>query len=111
MLLIYLLIFLTPVAIVFLVFVAIGMAGLHVYRSGRRAMMDFKPYIDGLKAGAADIQRKSTDLAGRGQMLSETFEEIGGRWAFITQSFQETTSSPVIKLAGMAGRFAGGRGD
>lgn len=110
-LLIYLLIFLLPVAFIGLVMFLIGSTGVRVYRSGRRAFDDLKPYIDKLSDDAKRAQEKGISFADRAQKLSGAVEEIGGRWAFIAETISGTTRSPVIKLADMAGRFAAARPD
>lgn len=107
MVLVYLLVFLLPVALIVLVFAAIISAGMNVYRTGKRAYQDLKPAIDDLTAKAKRAQDMSGKFAERGNNLSKNFEEIAGRWAFVAEGFQETQKSPVIKLAGVAGKLAG----
>lgn len=107
MALVYTLIIVLPVIFIFMICVAIGAAGSKTYRAGKRAYGDLKPYINNVSASVSKAQRMGADFAERGQKLGQTIEEIGGRWAFIEESFSETASSPLIKLAGMAGRFAG----
>ena len=109
MLLVYLLIFLSPLFFLVVVVFAIGVAGARAARTGKRAYDDLRPYVDNLQKGVANAQQKGMDFANRGTALSKSFEEIAGRWAFIGQALQEVTSSPVVKLAGMAGRFASER--
>jgi hypothetical protein len=106
MLLVYLLIFLTPVFVILIVMFAIGLAGVKTARTGKRAYDDLRPYIDNLKENVTRAQQKGTDFSNRGNNLSKSFEEIAGRWAFIGQTLQETTKSPVIRLANLAGRLA-----
>ena len=98
-----------PVGLILLIFFAIGTAGARTYRMGKRAYADFKPYINDLNAKVNRAQQMGNGFAERGANLSKTVEEIGGRWAFITQSFSETTHSPAVRIAEAAGRFAGKR--
>jgi predicted PurR-regulated permease PerM len=107
MVLVYLLIFLLPIGLVALVIVAIIAAGANVYRTGKRAYQDLKPAIDDLTAKAKRAQDMGMKFAERGNNLSKNFEELAGRMAFITEGFQETQKSPVVKLAGVAGRLSG----
>lgn len=109
MVLVYILVCSVPFLIIFMVFAAIAAAGLKVGRTGKIVYQDLKPYIDDLKEKSDRAQKMGMDFADRGVRLQKTFEEISGRWAFITQTFQETTQSPVVKLASYAGRFTGGR--
>ena len=107
MVVVYLLICLVPVALILLVIVTIVSAVMKVVRTGKRMYADIMPDINDLKEKAAGAQQKSLEFSERGKKLSETFEEIGGRWAFVSQSFEETTKSPIVKLAGMAGKHTG----
>jgi predicted PurR-regulated permease PerM len=107
MVLVYLLVFLLPVALVVLVFAAIISAGATVYRTAKRSYQDLKPAIDDLTAKAKKAQDMSVKFGERGNNLSKNFEEITGRWAFVAESFQETQKSPVVKLAGVAGKLTG----
>lgn len=110
MLLVYLLIFLSPVAVVLLVMFAIGMTAARTVRTGKRAFSDVKPLVDDLKAKAMSAQQRGLSFADRGTSIATSFEEIAGRWAFIGQALTETTNSPVVRFAGMAGRYASARG-
>ena len=109
--LVYLLLFVLPVVLVGLVIGSIAAAGARTYRNGIRAYQDVRPFISDLKSRAEKAQKMGLDFADRGGKLAKTFEEIGGRWAFITEFFQETAKSPLVRIAGLAGRFSGGRGD
>jgi len=100
-----------PVLFVLFVIVAIGAAASKTYRKGKRAYADFKPYINDMSEKMAKAQNMTGDFADRGAKLTESFEEIGGRWAFIVESVNETIHSPAARLAGMAGKFASRRGD
>jgi len=99
------LVFCVPVAFVVLVFVAIGMAGAKTYRTAKRAYADVRPYINEVSAAASHAQQKSNDFANRGASISKSFEEIAGRWAFITETITESTNSPLTKVVDIAGRF------
>lgn len=110
MLLVYLLIFLSPVAVILLVMFAIGVAAARTVRTGKRIFRDVKPLADDLKERATSAQQRGLSFADRGNGIAKSFEEIAGRWAFIGEAFQETKSSPLVKLAGMAGRYASDRG-
>jgi hypothetical protein len=103
----YLLICLIPVALILAVFGAIGAAAMKVVKDGKRVYADMRPDIVDLKEKAARAQQKGLEFSERGKKLSETFEEMGGRWAFISQSLAENTKSPIVKLAGMAGKHTG----
>jgi predicted PurR-regulated permease PerM len=107
MVLVYLLVFLLPVVLLAIVFMAIIGAGMNVYRTAKRAYQDLKPAIDDLTAKARRAQDMSAKFAERGNNLSRNFDEIAGRWAFVAEGFQETQKSPVVKLAGVAGKLAG----
>jgi hypothetical protein len=103
----YLLICLVPVALIIVVFVVTGAAAMKVARAGRRMYTDILPDINELKETAARAQQKSLEFSERGKKLSEAFEEIAGRWAFITKTLSETTKSPIVKFAEIAGKHAG----
>lgn len=103
--LIYLLICLLPLSLIVLVIASIAGAGLRTYRAGARAANEFKPYIDGFAADVQRAQERGSSFAERGQRLTETFDEIAGRWAFVVEALSDTTQSPVIRLANLAGRF------
>ena len=103
----YLLICLIPFALIMAVFVAIGAAAMKVVRKGKKMYADIQPDINDLKEKAARAQHKGLEFSERGKKLSETFEEIAGRWAFTSKTLEETTKSPLVKLAGMAGKRAG----
>ncbi|PKQ28679.1 MAG: hypothetical protein CVT63_01495 [Candidatus Anoxymicrobium japonicum] len=105
MLLAIILIYCLPVAFVLLIVFMIGAAGMKTYRTAKRTYADLKPCISDLSKKAASAQEKGLSFSDRGQKLAEAFEEIGGRWAFITQTISEATNSPVIKLARLATRF------
>ena len=98
-----------PAGLILLVFLAIGAAGARTYRMGRRALSDFKPYLDDLSKQASRAQHLASGFADRSEGVVKTFEEIGGRWAFITQTISETANSPAVRFADMAGRFASRR--
>ena len=103
----YLLICLIPVALILLVLVSIVAAAMRTVRKGKRAYAETRPDINDLKEKAARAQQKGLEFSDRGKKLSEAFDEIGGRWAFISQSLAENTKSPLVKLAGMAGKYRG----
>ena len=103
----YLLICLIPLALILVVFGAIAAAVMNVVRSGKRMYADIRPDINDMRETAARAQRKGLEFSERGKKLSESFEEMSGRWAFISQSFAENTKSPITKLAGMAGKYRG----
>lgn len=98
-----------PAGLILLVFFAIGAAVARTFRMGKRAYEDFKPYLNDLSKQVTRVQDMTTDFTDRGQNLTKTFEEIGGRWTFITEAVAETIDSPAIRLADMAGRFASKR--
>lgn len=104
--LIYLLICLLPVLIVGMVIAAIAGAGMRTYRAARFAMKEFKPYTDRLAADAVKARERGMSFAGRGQKIAETFEEAGGRWVFVVEELAGATRSPVVRLAGLAGKLA-----
>ncbi len=106
--LIYLLICLLPVALILLVFAAIAGAGMRVYRTVMRSLKELKPYTDGIAADVKRAQDRGASFAERGQKVAETFAEISGRWAFVTEAFSEASQSPVTKLAGLIGRVKKG---
>lgn len=98
-----------PAGLILLVFLAIGAAAARTYRTGRRALSDFKPYVDDLSKQASRAQHLASGFAGRTEGVARTFEEIGGRWAFITKTISETANSPAVRFADLAGRFANRR--
>ncbi|MBU1671733.1 MAG: hypothetical protein KKF41_01155 [Actinobacteria bacterium] len=100
-----LLIYLLPVVLIILVFFAIGTAASRTYRVAKRAYGDVKPYVNELTSKATAAQQKLEGMSQRGTKLTETFEEITGRIAFIAESLQETTKSPAGRLTEFAGRF------
>ena len=103
--LIYLLIVLLPIGLIGLVIFVIAGAGMNIYKTGKRGYSDVKPFIDGMNAKVKFAQEKTVKFAERGDNLAKSFEEINGRWAFITEVFTETKKSPAVKLAGMAGKM------
>ena len=103
--LIYLLIFLVPVGLIGLVFLFIGAAGFNIFRTGKRGYQDIKPYINKLTADAKSAQAKGMSFADRANALTETFQEIGGRWQFVSETLGENKKSPVVTVAGLAGRI------
>jgi len=105
----YLLICLIPVALILLVLVAIGAAAMRAVRKGKRTYAEIRPDINDLKEKAARARQKGLEFSERGKKLSAAFEEIGDRWAFVSKSMEETAKSPLVKLAGMAGKHAGGK--
>ena len=105
----YLLICITPVAFIIGILAAIVAAGARTWRSARRSFEDLKPLFEGLAGMAADAQRKLDSITDRGNRCVETFDEIGGRFTFIAETFNESLSSPAARLAGMAGKLAAGR--
>jgi hypothetical protein len=94
-----------PVAFIVIVMFAIGAAGARVYRMGRRAYVDVKPLVDDLTGSAMRAQQRATEFTERGNQIARNFEEISGRFAFITETLSESANSPVIKAAEVAGRF------
>jgi hypothetical protein len=103
----YLLICLIPVALILIVFGAIGSTAMKVVRTGKRAYAEIRPDINGVKETLAHAQKKGLEFSERGKKVSETFEEIGGRWVFVSKSFEEAMKSPLTKLAEMAGKHTG----
>jgi hypothetical protein len=94
-----------PVAFILITFFAIGAAAARAFRMGKRVYVDIKPQIDELTRGAALAQQKAAEFSERGNQLSKNFEEISGRFAFITETLSESTNSPAVKVAEVAGRF------
>lgn len=109
MVVVYLLIFLIPIALILLVLGAIVAAAMRTVRKGKRTYAKILPDINDLKEKVSRARQKGLEFSERGKKLSEAFDEIGGRWAFISNSMKETTKSPLVKLAGMAGKRAGGK--
>ncbi len=99
-----------PAGLILLVIFAIGSAGGRTFRVGKRAYADFKPYINDLKQKASRAEKLAGGFAGRAEGLTKTYEEISGRWAFIIETISETTNSPAVRIAEMAGRFTSRRG-
>jgi hypothetical protein len=107
--LIYLLIYLVPVAFIVLAFALIGGAAARIYRNGKRSFKEVKPLVDKLASDAQRAQQRGMSFADRGQKMAEAVDEISGRWAFIVEEFTEAQKSPVVRLAGVAGKFMGDR--
>jgi len=105
------LLFAIPTLFLFLVFAMLVAAGGRVYRAGRKTYSELKPYVGEVTARATRASDKVTDFGQRGAKLTEVIDEIGGRWAFITQTFSEVRNSPVLRMADIAGRFVSGRED
>jgi len=99
--------FCLPLALLFLVFCAIATTGMKTGRTGKRMYDELKPYIEDMTAKAEQAQQKALEFNDRAGKLEETFQELAGRWAFITGYLQDTRKSPVIRLAGIAGKIAG----
>ena len=96
-----------PFVLLFLVFCAIGAAGMKTGRTGKRMYDELKPYIEDLTRQANDAQQKALSFNDRVGNIEKTFEELTGRWAFITRYFQETRNSPLVRFASIAGRLTG----
>jgi len=107
MTLVYILVTCVPVAFILLLFAAIGIAGFKTAMTGKRVYEETKPYVGDLKQRATAAQQKNVELAQRGKALSDSFQEIQGRWAFVAQSFKESSKSPFARFAGAAGKFTG----
>ena len=99
--------FALPFALLFLVFCAIGASGMKTGRTGKRMYHEIKPYIEDITSQADRAQQKAQSFNDRVGDLEKTFEELTGRWAFITGYLQETRNSPLVRFAGIAGRLAG----
>jgi len=99
--------FTLPFALLFLVFCAIGAAGMKTGRTGKRMYDELKPYIEDLTSQADRVQQKTQSFSDRVGNIEKTFEELTGRWAFIVGYLQETRNSPLVKFAGIAGRLTG----
>jgi hypothetical protein len=110
MVVVYLLICLVPVALILVVLGVIGLTAMKLVKAGKQAYAAILPDINDIKDKVTRAQRKGLEFSERGKKISEAFEEIGGRWAFISQSFAGSTNSPIAKLAGMAGKRAGHKG-
>jgi hypothetical protein len=107
--LIYLLIFLMPLGLIGLVFLVMIKAGVGIYKTGKSAYLDIKPYGSDLITKGKRVQQKGLEFADRGGKLADNFQELGGRWAFITEAIAEAKKSPLVKIAGVAGRVAASR--
>jgi hypothetical protein len=106
--LIYLAIFLLPLGLMGLVFLMVGATGVKIFKTGKRTYVDIKPYLDHLVANGKNVQQKGLQFADRATALAGTFEELGGRWAFVSQTLARTQKSPVITAANVAGRVSAG---
>lgn len=107
MTLVYIMVCCLPVVLIVLVVSAIVAAGQKTFKTGNRLYRETKPHIDNLVAQGHRAQQMSASFAERGNKLAESFEEMSGRWAFIVEEVQGTRESPLVKMAGMAGRFLG----
>ena len=96
-----------PFALLFLVFCAIGATGMKTGRTGKRMYDEIKPYIEDLTRQADHAQQKAQSFNDRVGNIEKTFQELTGRWAFITGYFQETRNSPLVRFAGIAARLTG----
>lgn len=108
MTLVYALLFIIPVVLLFLTMVLIGATGAALYRTWKRTYEDAKPMADDIRRKAGRVQQMQGDFIRRGNALSKSLEDVGGRWLFIVESMQETTSSPIIRLASLAGKLSSG---
>lgn len=107
MVIVYICLFCLPLLMIFLVFCAIAAAGMKTGRTGKRMYDELKPYINDISEKAERVQQKGLDFNQRANNLEKTFQEIAGRWAFITRYVREARNSPLVKLAGVAGRLTG----
>ncbi|MBU4175110.1 MAG: hypothetical protein KKB90_12380 [Actinobacteria bacterium] len=99
--------FSVPFALLFLVFCAIGTTGMKTGRTGKRVYDELKPYIEDLTGQADRAQQKTQSFSDRVGNIEKTFEELTGRWAFITGYLRETRNSPLVRFAGIAARLTG----
>lgn len=97
-----------PLALIVLVFVAIGVAAVRVGRTGKAAYAELKPDIDRLQQSAAMLADRGQDLAVRGTKLTETWEEIGDSFKVMQESLDEVKKSPFLRIARFAGQFRSG---
>ena len=91
-----------------LMFLMVGATGVKIFKTGKRTYVDIKPYLDHLVANGKNVQQKGLQFADRATALAGTFEELGGRWAFVSQTLARTQKSPVITAANVAGRVSAG---
>lgn len=96
-----------PFALLFLVICAIGATGIKTGRTGKRMYDELKPYIEDLTRQADNAQQKALSFNDRVGNIEKTFEELTGRWAFITGYLQQAKNSPIVRFAGIAGRLTG----
>ncbi len=96
-----------PFALLFLVSCAIGAAGMKTGRTGKRMYNELKPYVEDLTRQADSLQQKAQSFNNRADNIGKTFEELAGRWAFITEYVQEARNSPLVRFASIAGRLTG----
>lgn len=103
---IYVLICVIPVLILILTCVTIGSNAMKSYRKAKRALGEINPYLKDLQQELGQIQNRLSDLEQKGQELTSSVEEIGGRWAFIRKELEETTRSPLKKALGEISEFS-----
>ncbi len=89
-----------------IVIIAIGNSAVKTYKTTRRAYAQVSPYLNDLKSRAQKAVEKSTEFGERLERLAEVYEELGGRWTFISENFQETSKSPLVKMAEFAGKIS-----
>lgn len=106
MVLAYILICCVPLLLCVFVIFAIGKAALKTYRTARKAYGQVNPYVNDLQSRARRLLEKSTEFGERLEQLAAVYEEIGGRWTFISETLQETSKSPIVKVADIAGKFS-----
>jgi len=105
MILAYVLICAIPFCTILLVLFALGLAFSGTYHAGKRVSTQLAPYLNNLKESLSEIQEKGQNLAERGGKIPETFEEISGRWAFITKELKEVTKFPFGRFTKLTRRI------
>ncbi len=105
MVLVYIAICCFPILLGIIVIFAIYNALAKTYRTAKRAYRQVSPYVNDLKARAQNAAQKSAEFGERLEQLGAIYEEIGGRWTFISETLRETSKSPIVKAADIAGKF------
>lgn len=94
---VYVLICVIPILVLILTCVVIGSKAVKSYRRAKEAMGEINPYLKNLQQELDHVQNRLTDLEQKGQELTNSVEEIQGRWVFIREELEETTQSPLKK--------------
>lgn len=104
MTLVYVLVCCVPFLFIILTFLLIGAVSVRFYRAGKDFYIEFQPSVERLKKSAEQAQSRSTAIGEKSKGISETMEEISGRFAFLNEAYEEIMDSPAVRVANLAGK-------